>query len=98
MTCGFPIKSLKKIEAKLEQKKINYLVLDSRDNYNVEEKVEFKNLNTYNKQYDNSKVYVNNQIRIEKIYHFLEESVRKTELKSILNEIEGIICKQKNLR
>ena len=98
ITCGFPIKSLKKVEAKLEQKKINSLVLDSRDNYNVEEKVEFKNLNTYDKQYEESKIYVNNQIRIDNIYHFLEENARKIELKNMLKEFEEIICKQKSLK
>ncbi len=91
MTCGFPSKSLKRIEAKLEQKKINYLLLDSRDNYAVNEKIDFKNLNTYNKQYEISKIYVHNQLRIEKIYNFLTQNARQIELKFLLKEIEDKI-------
>lgn len=97
MTCGFPSKSLKKVEARLEQKKINYLLLDSKDNYRVNEKIDFKNLNTYDKQYTISKIYVNNQIRIERIYDILMQNARQEELKFVLKEIEDI-CKQKNLK
>ena len=46
VTCGFPINSIKRIEAQLENKKVNYIVIDRRDNYSVNEKVEFKNLNS----------------------------------------------------
>ena len=57
--------------AKLESKKINYMIVDSRDNYDIEEKMEFGNLNTYEKQFEISKIYVNNQKRIEKINEYL---------------------------
>ena len=35
MVSGFPTSSIKKIEARLENKKINYIVLDRKDNYSV---------------------------------------------------------------
>lgn len=98
MTCGFPSKSLKKIEAKLEQKKINYLLLDSKDNYTVNERMDFKNLNTYQKQYELSKIYVNNQIRIEKIYAILIQNARKEELKFLLKEIEEKIYANRKIQ
>ena len=45
--CGFPITALNKVMAKLEEKKINYLVLDRRNNYEVDYKEDFKNSNQY---------------------------------------------------
>lgn len=47
MVSGFPTSSIKKVEARLENKKINYIVLDRKDNYAVNERTDFKNLNTY---------------------------------------------------
>ena len=38
-----------KIISKLEEKKINYLILDRRNNYEEDEKSNNKNLNTYSK-------------------------------------------------
>ena len=36
--CGFPKDILFKVEAKLERNNINYLVIDARNNYDVENK------------------------------------------------------------
>ena len=36
VSCGFPIESINKIMAKLENKKINYLIVDRRNNYDVD--------------------------------------------------------------
>ena len=47
--CGFPIAALPKVMAKLEEKEINYLVLDRRNNYDVDNKEDYKNLNNYDK-------------------------------------------------
>lgn len=58
ISSGFPVNSIKKIEAKLESKKINYMVIDKRDNYNVNDRVEFKNLNTYQTEYENSTFFL----------------------------------------
>ena len=38
-----------------ENKKINYIVLDRKDNYAVNERTDFKNLNTYQKHFNLSK-------------------------------------------
>ena len=56
ITCGFPIKSIKRVQAKLENNKINYLIINRRTGYTIEEKADFKSLNTYNKQYVASKI------------------------------------------
>ena len=48
-SCGFPSQSLSKVIAKLENKKISYLIADRRNNYEVEEKKKNKKQNYYNK-------------------------------------------------
>ena len=91
LSCGFPTKSINKVIAKLEKKKINYIIIESRDNYNINEHMDFKNLNNYSKEYQKAKIYVNNQIRIERIYEYLNKNSTKEELKNILKEIEETI-------
>lgn len=90
-SCGFPVKSISKIQSKLENKKINYMIIDSRDNYSIESKEDYKNLNNYDKQYEISKIYVHNQLRIDNIYKYLSENSKKENLKEILKGIEEII-------
>ena len=58
VSCGFPIESINKIMAKLENKKINYLIVDRRNNYDVDEFYDNKNLNTYNQTYEKAKQYI----------------------------------------
>ncbi len=48
-TCGFPLNSLNKVIAKLEENKINYIILDRRNSYDIEQKSDNKNLNNYEK-------------------------------------------------
>ena len=83
--------SLKKVQSNLENKKINYLVLDRRDNYSINEFMDFKNLNNYDKYYNVSKIYINNQKRINEIYEYLTKNSGKEELKELLKEIEECI-------
>ena len=95
VSCAFPLKSINKVIVKIENKKINYIILDRRDNYNENEKVDFKNLNMYNNEYEKIKKYVNNQIRIEKIYKYQLENIKKEEIKNKLKEIETILYEKR---
>lgn len=52
--------------AKLENKKINYLIVDRRNNYDVDEFYDNKNLNTYNQTYEKAKQYINSKHRVDK--------------------------------
>lgn len=89
--CGFPINSINRVKATLENKKINYMIIDSQDNYDINEKEDFKNLNNYEKEFLKSKKYVENKIRIENIYEYMNENSKKEEMKIILKEFEKII-------
>ena len=51
-SCSFPSTVYNKIINILQLKKINYIVLDKRCNYEVDEKQNFKNINAYQKYYE----------------------------------------------
>ena len=50
--CSFPMLSISKIENILEKKKINYIAVDKRTNYEVEQKVINKQENNYDKIFE----------------------------------------------
>ena len=41
-----------KVVSILEEKKINYLIIDPRNNYDIYEKSDNRNLNTYQKEFN----------------------------------------------
>ena len=64
----------------MEQKKINYLILDRRNNYEIIEKSDNKNLNKYDKFYEIGKKKKVMQMRVEKIRSYLLENMEDKEL------------------
>ena len=67
------------------------MIIDSRDNYDINEKEDFKNLNNYDKEFLKSKKYVENKIKIENIYEYMNANSKKEEIKIIVKEFEEII-------
>ena len=90
-TCGFPQKSLAKVQSKLENKKINYIILDRRNNYDVDEFVNHKNLNNYDQIFEKAHLYVNIKRRIETIYSKLTKDINSKDIKEKIQQIENII-------
>lgn len=86
-TCGFPEQSLAKIESKLENKKISYIILDKRNNYRVDTYQNYRNLNNYKKIYEKSKRYTNIKSEIDEIYNKLKNSINSDD---IYEKIKGI--------
>lgn len=89
--CGFPIGSINKIMAKLEQCKVNYTIIDKRNNYDEEDGQNYKDLNQYNKYYSKANSYIKYKSRIEKINNFLIENIESKDFIKILGRIESII-------
>lgn len=94
-SCGFPSESVNKVISKLEREKINYIIVDRRNNYEVEEKEEYRNLNRYNNIFKEAKEKIGTKIRIQKINSYLINNYNKKEIKKVLCDIEKII--QENL-
>lgn len=90
-TCGFPLSSYNKVTAKLEEKKINYLSVDRRNNYEKDDECDNKNLNTYEEIFAKAHKYVTVRNRIESIYNYLLDDINKEGIQAKIKEIEEII-------
>lgn len=97
VTNGFPEASLNRILATLEREKINYLILDRRNNYEVDQKTNYKKANTYNQKYEKARVYVNLNNRINNIQGFLKENINEKDFKEILLKMEKIIDERRKI-
>lgn len=90
-TSAFPIPSLAKVTAILEQNKINYIVLDRRNNYDVEQEMNNKNLNKYQKFLELAKIKVRKNKRIEQIMEYLKED------EDLIEEVEQLIYERRKI-
>ncbi len=87
-SCGFSDIALNKVRTKMEENKINYLILDRRNNYEEDAKYNNGNLNKYNEILEKSKRYANNIIRLDKINNYFIENINKEETRKILIQLE----------
>ena len=92
--CGFPICSINKVMAKLEETKINYILIDRRNNYDVDEKADFRNLNMYEQIYEKASKYVKYKKRIDNITNYLTKNIEKINFINILNKLEEDIANE----
>lgn len=91
---AFPKTAYNKIISKLEENKINYIILDRRNNYAEREKSNNKNLNNYEKYYQISRQELAIRMRIEKIKKYLELNMQDKEL---ITKIERIINERRKI-
>lgn len=82
--CGFPRNKVKNVMATLENKKINYIILDRRNSYRVDEKSDNKNLNKYDAYLDKAMKYVKRKQKIDYIYDYLINNIEKDEIDKII--------------
>lgn len=80
-----------KVVSTLEEKKINYLVIDPRNNYDVDEKSDNRNLNTYEKEFNKAYLVERQRNRINRIKKRLELYIGKEEFKTIIKKMEDIL-------
>ncbi len=95
--CGFPITAISKVCAKLEKNKINYLLIDRRNNYEVDQKENYKNLNKYTEFYEKANKYVNCKKRIDTITEFLMENIETKNITKMLSEMEEIMYERREI-
>ena len=84
---GFPISSLYKIECELENKQINYLIIDNK--IVCKNKLKNNNYNNYLKENNNTL----NFSRINRINKLLKDNISNPKINDILNNVEKIVCK-----
>lgn len=94
---GFPEGALNKVISKLEELKINYLILDRRNNYEVDEKSNNKNLNKYDDYYNKAKEYVKYKIKLDDIYEYLSFNIKEKYSKDIIIKVEKEINERRKI-
>lgn len=97
-TTGFPINGINKIIANLESMKINYILLDKRNNYEVDQKSDNKSINNYMKYYEKARKQAKYKIKIEKIYDYMQKNISKNECKKIITEVENLINERRKIQ
>lgn len=95
--CAFPVFILNKIMAKLEENKINYIIIDRRNNYEVDEKSNNGNLNKYNLYLEKSKKYINQKNKIEEIYNYLISNIENDTNNELIKKIECQINERRKI-
>lgn len=86
-TAAFPVNSLSKIRAGLERNKVNYIIVDRRNNYDVEEESNNKKQNKYSKILEEVKKEITTKKRLDRIIKYLEENTE------IVEQVEMMIMK-----
>lgn len=91
VNCGFGLNAINKVKNGLENSKINYLLLDPRNNYDVDEKSDNRNLNTYNEQLKKYYLKIKQQNEIKHICERLNMFVGTNEFKNIVRKVEDLL-------
>lgn len=91
LTCGFPIRAIPKVMAKLEQNKIDYITFEPRNEYDIEERQQFKNLNCYEEILKKANKYVRIKKKMKKLTEELLQNLDDEETIIKLRKIEEII-------
>lgn len=96
-SCGFPKRAISKVCAKLEQKKINYVIIDTRNNYEVDEKSDNKNLNEYSETLEKAKKYVKVRKRLKNVEDELLEQAEEKNIMEKIRRIEEIVYENRKI-
>lgn len=85
--CGFPLGAINKVLYILENKNINYIMIDKSHNYEEEGKVNYKKKNKYYEVLDIANEYIDRMERIDKIRNYLiKDSSKLLDIEKILYE------------
>ena len=90
-TVGFPEMALNKVLKTLEDKNIDYIVLEKASNYEVISEEEFKDKNQYSELYNKAHRYIVRKNKIDAIYEHLISNISDETIKEKINSIEEIL-------
>lgn len=94
---GFPQVSLQKVLNKLEEYQINYVVMDRRNQYDVDFKKNFALANQYELYCRLARKYTNCLKRIDKLSRFLKENIHKEEFLELISRLEKIAYERRKV-
>lgn len=90
-TCGFPITAEKRVRTKLEESKINYKIIDPRNDYKVDISEDYKNLNNYEDEFKKDFTIIKQKKVITRITEELTLYIDNPNFKEIIRKIEDIL-------
>lgn len=96
-TVGFPLRIIMNVRTKLEELKINYMLIDQRNNYDVDITEDFRNLNNYEEEFKKAYTKVKHRKNIEHIVRELELIIDKDNFKDIIRKIEDLIDENRKI-
>ena len=88
---GFSKKAIPRVLSKLEEQKIDYLLIDVRNDYEIDDKYENRNLNNYDTVFEKSYIYVKKQRKIKEMNERMLELVDLPDFKEKMLRIEEIL-------
>ena len=97
LQAGFPKVILPKIINTLEDKKINYLILDKADNYDELEKVNYENLNKYDRYLEKGKREHKRLQKIKNYNEYLKNNIERKFMDKLLVDIGKLIDKSREI-
>lgn len=83
--------ALNKVLKTLEDKNIDYIVLEKASNYEVISEEEFKDKNQYSELYNKAHRYIVRKNKIDAIYEHLISNISDETIKEKINSIEEIL-------
>ena len=89
--CGFPIRALSKVQAELERQRINYVLVDRRNNYEVDEWCDNKDENKYDRFSEKAYTFVKLKERIDNVYSYLIMDINSKDIQEKLFKIEEVL-------
>ena len=89
-TVGFPKNAISKVKAKLEREKINFMLLDTRNNYDVDEVSDNGNLNRYDEILKTAHRTVSVRRRLDDAFHELVKRSANEDVRPQIEQIERI--------
>lgn len=96
-SCAFPENVYNKVISKLENMKINYINVDRRNNYEVDEKSDNKNLNKYDEIFEKAKQYIKLKLEIDNIYSYMLENINQKEFSKIIAKVEVVLIENREI-
>ena len=91
---GFPIDSINKIKVRLEQEKVNYVLVETKGESNITEKVDLEGANRYDEIYIKARNYVSYKLRIDSINKILIDMIDEKNFRKILTKIEEVVYEE----
>ena len=94
VSCGFPLSALNKVKVELEKEKVDYIVVDKRNEYEVICREEFKKENKYEEILAIGKTKELIKRKAEKINKYIIENITNEEVVKKIKKLEEVLYEE----